>query len=381
MAVVSSLAGVVCGQEDGSVEERFMPGVDVGFGATNVYMHNLRNGLSTNSNRGDLTGSYDLELTFALPELLNVEGDVFLHGEGGWGNPSEGPDESSIGSLMGANADYVGRRSLDVVELFYQVDLTDSFNIMVGKIDFTGVFDASSYANDETSQFLNGSLVNNPSIPFPDYSLGVIGGLTLTDELLVQAGIADAQADGREAGFRTAFGGEDYYFYIAEAKYSLANELPSSYSLGIWHDGQPKSASGVTDTYRDDVGGYFNIDHKLVNEADDAGQGLAAFFRYGYSDPKKNDVYNFVSGGLHYQGLLPGRDSDTCGLGYANARLTDFVDDAYPAMHEGVCEGFYNCCVNENIGITPAMQYITNPGGGTGANNALTGSLRVQVNF
>ncbi|MBN2841682.1 MAG: carbohydrate porin, partial [Sedimentisphaerales bacterium] len=310
-----------------------------------------------------------------------VEGEIFLHGEGGWGNPDEGPDESSIGSMLGANADYIGSRSLDIVELFYQADLTDSFSLTVGKIDFTGFFDASAYANDEASQFLNGALVNNPSIPFPDYSLGVIAGLTLNEELYVQAGIADAQADGRETGFSTAFGGEDYYFYIAEAQYSLANELPSSFTLGIWHDGQPKAATGVADPSRSDVGMYFNIDQKLINESDDAQQGLALFFRYGCNDHKNNDIHNFVSGGFHYQGLLPGRDADTCGLGYANARLTDYVADAYPAAHEGVCEGFYNCCLNEYVSITPALQYITNPGGAVDTGSALAGSLRMQVSF
>ncbi|MBN2841537.1 MAG: hypothetical protein JXM68_00505, partial [Sedimentisphaerales bacterium] len=98
-AVVAALGSGLYGQQESGSDQK-VSGIEAGFGATNVYMHNLHNGLSTDSNRGDLTGSYDLELTFSLPELLRVEGEIFLHGEGGWGNPDQGPDESSIGSLL-----------------------------------------------------------------------------------------------------------------------------------------------------------------------------------------------------------------------------------------------------------------------------------------
>jgi hypothetical protein len=55
--------------------------------------------------------------------------------------------------------------------------------IRVGKLDLTGgfecrgcpvSFDGNSFANDQTTQFLNGALVNNPTIPFPDRGLGAV---------------------------------------------------------------------------------------------------------------------------------------------------------------------------------------------------------------
>ena len=38
----------------------------------------------------------------------------------------------------------------------------------------------------------------------------------ITELWYIMAGVADAQADGRETGFRTAFGDEDYFFYAFE---------------------------------------------------------------------------------------------------------------------------------------------------------------------
>ncbi|MHC5190970.1 MAG: hypothetical protein ACYSOP_02125 [Planctomycetota bacterium] len=144
-------------------------GIEVGFCLTSIYQRNTKGGLSTNNRKGEFSGSYDLELTFDMERLLGMPGSFYMHGEGGW-TDSEGIDGTSVGSVFGVNADAIGNRSLDIVELFYGVPLGEQFTLTVGKIDFTGFFDASAYANDETAQFLNGSLVNNPAIPFPDYS-------------------------------------------------------------------------------------------------------------------------------------------------------------------------------------------------------------------
>lgn len=71
---------------------------------------------------------------------------------------------------------------MDITELWYEhALLDDTLRVRLGKMDITGgfecrgcpvSFDGSLYANDETGQFLNSALVNNPTIPFPDKGLG-----------------------------------------------------------------------------------------------------------------------------------------------------------------------------------------------------------------
>lgn len=355
-------------------------GIEVGVGVTSLYQRNVKGGLSTHNRKGEFSGSYDVELTADLERLLGIEGTLFIHGEGGW-TDSEGVDGTAVGSYFGTNADAIGNRSLDIVELFYEAGLTDQLTLTAGKIDFTGFFDAGAYANDEATQFLNGALVNNPTIPFPDYSLGLIAAYRLSENWYLMGGVADAQADGRETGFRTTFHGEDYFFYVLETGVTAISEsgLEGVYRLGLWNDPQPKGHSDATEESRDDVGFYVSADQMLTREGDDH-QGLGVFFRYGYADDDRNDMEHFYSFGAQYQGLLDGRDNDVLGIGYASGSFSDNASTTYTSNHEGVIEAYYSVAVSEMIFITPDVQYIVNPGGADTSDAVLAG-LRLQVNF
>lgn len=364
-------------------------GIEVAFGATNIYQANVNNGLDTHARSGRFTGSYDLEIAADLEQLAGIAGlGLFIHGEGGWPN-AEGIDEAMVGSVFGVNADAIGDRNLDIVEALVEWSLFDSrLTLMAGKMDFAGVFDTSEYANDEASQFLNGALVNNPTIPLPDYCLGVIATVQMTDAWSVSAGAGDAQADGRETGFRTAFHGEDYFFYAVET--GLATELgsprgplPGNVRLGLWYDPQPKACSDGDREYRDDTGFYASLDQMLVRESDDPqdSQGLGVFGRCGRADDKCNDIDCFWSLGLQYQGLLTGRDDDVLGLGFARGAFTDEAPAAYTADCECVCELYYSLLATPWAILSPGIQYITHPGGDRAVGDAIVVGVRAQIAF
>ncbi len=199
-------------------------GVTVELDVTQVYQQNLRGGMSTHRRSGRYAGSYDLGVELDLETLWGLAGGtIFIHGEGSWSN---GLDDSSIGSVFGSNADAGGYRSFDLTELYYEQSLLNERLIFrIGKLDLTNgftcqgcpvAFDNNAFANDETSQFLNGAMVNNPTIPFPDRGLGAAIFFTPVPSWYISAGVADAQADGRETGFNTAFHGDDSVFAILE---------------------------------------------------------------------------------------------------------------------------------------------------------------------
>lgn len=150
-------------------------GIEVGFGMTNVYQANVKGGTSTHNRKGRHVGRYDMELSADLEKLLGIEGgSFFIHGWGGWPD-EEGTDGLSVGSYFGTNAVSVGNRGMDIVECFYEGPFfSDNLTLAIGKLDFTGIFDASEYADDECTQFLNASLVDDPTIPFPEQGLGVV---------------------------------------------------------------------------------------------------------------------------------------------------------------------------------------------------------------
>lgn len=373
-------------------------GIVVEFNVTSIYQQNAGGGLSTHRRAGRNAGSYDLQLTADLQELLGIEGaEVFVHTEGWW-SKSGGIDGPSVGSVFGVNADARPRRSADITELWYEQSmLDDTFLLRVGKMDLTGgfecsgcpvAFDTSAFANDETRQFLNMALVNNPTIPFPDYALGVAGYYNPVERWYLSAGAVDAQNDARETGLRTAFYGEDYFFYIFETGVtpvlpSTTGDLQGAYRVGLWNDPQPKGHADAVKSYRDDVGFYVSCDQMLTKEnaALDDSQGLGMFFRYGYADDRKNDITNFWSVGLQYQGIVEGRDEDVLGAGFAQGFFSNAASTTFTQDYESVFELYYNVLVRPWVNVSPSIQYVTNPGGNRTVSDAVMVALRAQMMF
>jgi len=374
-----------------SLEER---GIAVRLAVTEVYQINARGGLSTHRRSGRHAGSYDLEITFDLEKLMHLAGaSVYALAEGSW---SEGVDPASIGSLFGVNGDAVGYRSIDLTQLWYEQALLEGALICrLGKVDLTGgfdcrgcpvAFDGNRYANDETTQFLNGSLVNNPTIPFPDGGLGAAVYVTPVEWWYIAAGVADAQADGRETGFDTAFHGRDDVFAICET--GIVAEVPSApgplrgaYRVGMWYDPQPKERLDGPGYERNDVGMYLSFDQMLLREAGagDDEQGLGVFARWGIADDDVNTVKHFLALGTQYQGLIPARDEDVLGLAVARGWLSDAADPRVD--RETVFELYYNARLAGWVSLTPDVQYVCNPAGQAGAGDALVVGLRLQMSF
>ncbi len=373
-------------------------GLEFRLGVTSIYQQNVRGGISKHRRAGRISGSYDLELTSCLERLIGIEGGViYMHAEGRW-SKAQGIDGPSVGSVFGVNADGGARRTMDVAELWYEQSMFDGALILrVGKMDITGgfecrgcpvSFDGSSFANDETSQFLNGALVNNPTIPFPDYGLGLVLHYNPIEWWYVSGGVIDAQADGRETGFRTTFHDEDYFVYLVETGVtpqmdSVNGPLQGAYRVGLWNDTQPKSNSDNSKNSRGDVGFYLSCDQMLAKEnagAEDS-QGLGTFFRYGYASGRRNDIRDFWSAGFQYQGLLDGRDDDVAGIGFAHGSFSDSADATYTTDYESALEIYYNAQVSPRLNISPNIQYVTNPGGNKSIGDAVVLGIRAQMSF
>lgn len=67
-----------------------------------------------------------------------------------------------------------GEGRVQISEFNYTFRSENDSTLMVGLIDPSAWLDRGRIANDENQQFLNGSFVNNATIEFPDYTLGVI---------------------------------------------------------------------------------------------------------------------------------------------------------------------------------------------------------------
>ena len=303
-------------------------GLTLTLSLTQIYQDVAQGGLSTHRDTGRYTGRYDLGMTADLDKMAGLKGaSLYFSGEGGWSN---GIDPSSVGSLFGVNGDAIGDRSIFVREFRYDQKLfDDKLTLRIGKINLTGgfdcrgcpvAFDNNAFAGDETTQFLNNALVNNPTIPFPPKTLGAALYLRLTDFWYAAAGVADA--NGTIGNVEPAFEQPARYFNIYETGYVL--ELPSdhgllrgAYRVGFWSDPRSKERFDGSGRSNDDAGLYVSLDQMLWRESDKDEQGLGAFFRFGLADSHVDKVPDFWSAGLQYRGLIPGRDADVLAFGFA----------------------------------------------------------------
>ena len=354
---------------------------------TQIYQQNVNGGLRTSDDSGRYTMSYDLGIEMDFEKMLGIQGTGFaLHAEGS-GPEAEGISVESIGDYYGVNGDAGGNYAIELSEAFWIQEFGDNFTVLVGKMDTSATLDTNAYANDETVQFLSSALVNNPQIPI-DYALAIQLFYNPSDKFSFAASFADAEGDMGETGFDTAFDGNHYYVYVFEAGYHPEiSGLGGSYRLGIWHDTSDVESMKNGRTHKGNTGYYLSLDQAIFVE-DDEEQGLGAFLRYGITDDEYNEVENFFSVGLHYHGLVPGRNHDTIGLGMAHGNLSRHYavedvngGDVVPEGDETLYELYYNINVCPWAQITPVIQYVVDPAADIKASDATVIAVRSQIAF
>ncbi len=376
------------------------------FSLTQIYQINLKSAgggtTFTHRRRGRWPGSWDFEVTTDLEKLVKLRGaSLYAHVEGSW---SEGLDDSSVGSLMGINRDAAGYETVALTELYWEQHFFhDKLAFRIGKLDMTFPsrfecggcpvsFDGNAFANTEVTQFINASLVNNPTIPFPDKGLAIVGHVKPVDWWYVGAGIADAQGDAREAGFNTAFHEEAWTFSIVET--GVVSKIPSrngpmtgAYRVGFWFDPQDKDNQLLrldgrpVNSTSHDCGFYISVDQTILKENNDPDddQGVGLFGRYGLADSRYNEISSFWSVGGQYKGLIPRRDNDVIGVGVGQGTVAR--DAGHTAYGESVIETYYSCEITPWLYVTPSVQYVWYPGAERMNKDAVVISVRLQFSF
>ena len=362
-------------------------GIELGIGLTTVWQANHRGGLRSRPG-GKLSTSWDIEATLDTEKLgLWPGGSFLIYLEGSKGI---GLDERYVGSLFGVNgdADSTAGHRLQFSEYWYEHAFADGLlSLRLGKMDATRDFDANAFANDETAQFLNSALVNNPTVPFPDYALGAQAIVRPGGGFYVGLGTWDANAEGWTSGRDTALVSDSEWFAAAEAGVTFGiptpaeAELPGACRIGAWHD--PTRYDGLRDgeSAKGRSGWYLSLDqmvHKESAEADDT-QGLGLFARTGYAPGDSSEVEHFWSAGLHYQGLIPTREDDVAGIGFARGNLGAPMRREMPHDHESVVELYYSVALTGAAALTLDLQYVSHPG--AAEDSSLIPGLRLQLDF
>lgn len=182
--------------------------------------------------------------------------------------------------------------------------------------------------------------------------------------------------------------------------------LPGNVRLGFWYhtahfadthlgtDGRSLAdplSNGEAADHEGNYGGYLTFEQQLTSEGaepEQKPQGLGTFGRFGIAPSDRNTLGFYAEGGLHYLGILPGRDLDRCGIAVAYGRISDglrgVAADARALGvgasdlpdHELIVEAAYRFHLGHGVSIQPGCDWIMHPGGSGELPDAFVLSLR-----
>jgi porin len=280
-----------------------------------------------------------------------------------------------------------------VAQLWYEQRLLDrALRLRIGYLDQQVIVDRNAYANSEDKQFSATFLDNNPTVPLA-IGLGAALQAHPSDWLTLIVSLGDAENRPRRAGFDTAFDDWRGYALYLEAAFDVAlrerhRSLPGTFRFGGLRDPRKRRewGTGLSEDdpvreKREDFGAYFNFDQMVFRPRVGGDSGLGVFGRYGYRAPDVNRITHFVSAGMQYRGLLPGRDADVLGLAMYGAYMSDRYDDEQPGDldREIGAELYYAIQILPWLTVTPDFQLIDAPGGRSEDDDVWIFVLRARV--
>jgi porin len=317
----------------------------------------VRGGLSD----GDVTryrGHVDLVAEIDTKRIgLWSGGTIHVAAQNGHGQGISEQDVGDVQALSNIDAHSFTQMSEWYLE---QAFLEERLRVKVGRQDAGADFACAEFGGE----FLNSSFGLIPTAPvptFPDPALGVSAFADVTDELSVGMGVyASTPINwGRIRG--TTFGIE-----VAYSPGSAGRNASSRYRAGYWRQRDPfdARAPGVHSV-------YVALDRALFLEKG-GDQGLRGFVQAGTTSGAPNGVSDYLGIGVVYEGLLPGRDGDSLGLGVAHARLPR-------GSAETDLELLYRVAPWPWLTLQPSLHWVLRPGGQ--GEDALVVGLRVEAQF
>jgi porin len=341
---------------------------------------------------GTILGNFDL--TFEVnPEELGgwKDGTFFLYLLGNWN--SGGLMSDKVGDLQ-VTSNIETQGAMRLYEAWYEHSFADDrVSLLVGLHDLNSEFDVIEYGSSFThSAFGISTDISQigPSI-FPTTSVAARVKVRPTEGSYVLAAVYDGVPGNPNHPTRTTVRLEkdEGVFAVLEAGLVRSEPERDDYfklGAGTWlHTAEVENFAGKMDDRN--FGLYLNAEKKLFSESDSA-EGLGAFVQLGFADEDRNQVAYYWGAGLHYTGLIPGRDSDVIGLAAASAwngsefvRFSEDVAMTPVEDTETTIELLYRAEVLPGLVLQPGVQYVVNPRMDPDVRNAWQVGLRLEMSF
>lgn len=347
------------------------------------------------------THNIGIALAVDLGKLVGLPETYFLiSGSNRSGESNSGRD---IGNLYAVQQIY-GGQTTRLVQLALGKGFFDgALEIVAGRLDGLDDFIASPlYCNAQNLAFCGNplSIPIDISIPsYPNTAWGARAKYQPGETWYAMAGAYNAFAPFRGNqyhGVDFSWRHDSGVVVIGElgvtpdkiGEHGLFSDLPGHYKFGGYTDTQPRTVFATGDMERGTWGVYVGFDQMLFREGGPgSNQGLTAFVTTHYAPPERNPQELFISGGLLYQGPIPGRDNDLLGFYVAYGQLSSVqrhaqIESGLPGQNfELVLELNYRWNVLPWFYIQPDVQGILNPGGAGKIDNAFVMAVQFGVPF
>lgn len=313
---------------------------------------------------------------------LSVSADWVLEGDWGPGRWLAFAEYSSTPRADGVSAAYPqanadagsaldadGQGRVQLSELHYSWAVQPDLSLSGGLMDTAAFIDRSRITNDETRHFLGAAFVNNPTIAFPDYTLGMALDAPLSDGnqwggavLVARArGIADDPSHAYSQLLSREHGDGWFSAAVLRRRHDWGH-----WRLGLWHNSRRSEALDGTTPAAEGRGLFIGAGAQAA--------GRAFNLRAGLADAQVSEVARFVS----LAALQPwGRHR--LGLAWARSWPSDELAGPWAAATQ--LEGFFRWQPgDESLQVSPGVQWLDNPSLQP-PNSVWVASLRVQWNW
>lgn len=255
---------------------------------------------------------------------------------------------AQVGSLYSNAAPY-GENDPVIGELWLQKKFSNKFGFRIGKIFPITAYDFFPFKNFRTD-FVDFNHVTNATIPLPGNGLGTFAVYRPKPNIMLRAGVHDANADVEKSGFDTYEDGEIFKILEVGFDTGLIPRVPGRPPHGhlhftVWHQDK-RDDPGIDDGWG--IG---------VSVVQTYGR-FKPFARAGYADINERGptpAKHMANIGLVTDGIF-GQANDRIGIGYT---WSDPADSSLDNQH--TIDAYYRVQVTSEIQFGPTLELIFDP--------------------
>jgi hypothetical protein len=335
-------------------------GIELNADATIIYQSAIHPNAIDNTKEKPNDATYSVDI-FLAKNFPSIGGKALMHIEGGQGKGVE----NKLLLFNSVNRDVDEDDDVHITEAWYEQNmLHEKLALTIGKLDATVNWDNNAFGNDETKQFIGALFRNNPTIEFPDNTLGLKAQTKFPDWLEFSLGLLSSNCDLEKI--------DQHVFGIAQIDFKTDfDSLEGNYRLIGWRNSCPHALWSDFSKTGDAYGFAMCFDQHIPG-------GIGLLARYGYTNPKVLDIYAYADDSLGYfsleqcwsvgmqiQGKPWGRENDILAAAVGQSTPSSDYKKATGRMAEteGHVEVYYNVAFNDHFVLSPDYQLIWNPYG------------------